>query len=101
MKKSLLTLMVSAGFLTSCATYLPAGALYTGVKTGVSANNSVASSKTGKACSTSVLGLVAVGDSSLESAKKAGNITNVATVDYSVENILGIYGSYCTEVSGN
>ncbi len=48
----------------------------------------------------SVLGLVAVGDCSIDAAKKNGGITKVNHVDMDVMNILGIYGSYKVIVSG-
>ena len=41
------------------------------------------SKKKGEACSRNILGLVAVGDNSINSAKKNGTITKIATVDYS------------------
>lgn len=101
MKKTLLVLAIGSSLLSGCATYLPMGNYYVGVKKGEVANNSVAATKSGKACSHSYLSLIATGDSSVDAAKKAGDIKNVATMDYSVENILGLYGTYCTEISGN
>jgi hypothetical protein len=86
-------------FLSGCASYQPMGAFFTSGKMGVADNNGPAS-KTGKACMKSILGLAASGDASLAAAKAAGNISKVSTVDYEVENILGIYGTYCTVVKG-
>jgi hypothetical protein len=60
-----------------------------------------ATPKTGRACMNSILGLVAIGDASLEAAKAAGGITNVANINYEVKNILGVYGEYCLVVKGN
>jgi len=48
----------------------------------------------------SVLALVAWGDATIDDAMRAGNISKVATVDYEVQNPLGIYGTYCTVVTG-
>lgn len=56
--------------------------------------------KTGEACSTGYLGVVAMGDASLAAAKKAGGITDVHTVDFRVFNILGVYVQGCTVVHG-
>ena len=47
-----------------------------------------------------VLGIVAFGDASIATAKKAGGITQIAHVDHSVSSILGIYASSCTVVVG-
>ncbi len=92
--------------VSGCATSIPVGVIYTGgdVNNGstvVNANNKEVGAKTGKACMTSVLGLVAYGDNSVAAAKHDGDITNVSTIDYKVENILGAYGTYCTIVKGN
>jgi hypothetical protein len=84
-----------------CATMIPFGGLYTGTKLPFMAtSNSGVSSKTGEAQCISVLGWVAVGDCSIETAKKNGGITKVNTVDWDVKNILGIYGTYTVIVSG-
>ena len=87
--------------LMGCATVIPMGGLYTGVKLpfGATGNNGV-SSRTGVAECRSLLGLVAVGDCSIEAAKKNGGITKVNHIDMDVMNILGIYGSYKVIVSG-
>ena len=60
-----------------------------------------APTKTGKACATSILAMIATGDASLETAKANGGITQVAAVDHSAKNILGIWGEYCTIVKGS
>ena len=101
-KKALLALALAGMlFLAGCATYIPAGGLFVDGKSGVGINNGVAASKTGKACMNSVLGLVAYGDATMESAMRNGNIKKVATVNYEAKNILGIYGTYCLVVTGN
>jgi hypothetical protein len=57
--------------------------------------------KTGKACSSSILGWIATGDSSIQTAMKTGGIKEVTNVEYKVDNLLGIYASYCTIVTGS
>jgi TRL (tRNA-associated locus)-like protein len=57
--------------------------------------------KTGEACATSILGLIATGDASISAAMNNGGITDVSTVDYRLDNVLGIYATYCTVVKGN
>ena len=49
---------------------------------------------------TSVLGLVATGDASIETAKALGGIKDVVSINYEVNNILGVYGTYCIVVQG-
>lgn len=104
MKRKLSLLLVSVAalaILSGCGTSQPTGILFTDINSPVSANNEVKVATSGKACSTSWFHLVGTGSASTDEAKKNGNITNVATVDYSAFNILGIYGKYCTTVTGN
>jgi hypothetical protein len=91
----------AVGMLMGCATLIPMGGLYTGAKLpGMATSNSGVSTKTGEAQCISVLALVAVGDCSIDAAKKNGGITKVYNVDWDVRNILGIYGTYKVIVSG-
>lgn len=102
MKKFKFVLALGAAvMLMGCAMLVPMGSVYTSVKLPMTATgNGGASSKTGEATCTSVLALVAVGDCSIEAAKKNGGITKVNHVDWDVQNILGIYGTYKVIVSG-
>ena len=59
------------------------------------------STKEGKACAESILGLLAHGDASVRAAKEAGKITEVSVVDHSARNFLGIVGEWCTIVRGH
>ena len=91
----------AVGMFMGCATMMPMGSLYTKVKLPMTAtSNSGASTKTGEAQCISVLSLIAVGDCSIDAAKKNGGITKVNNVDWDTMNILGIYGSYKVIVSG-
>ncbi len=92
-------LLMGLLMLAGCATYIPAGVIYTDGKMGVQGGSGTAD-KTGKACMTSVLALVATGDASIDTAKAAGGIKDVVSIDYEVNNILGIYGTYCVVVKG-
>lgn len=56
--------------------------------------------KTGKSCSRNYLGLVSLGDASIEAARKNGKIKKISFVDNSYKNILGLYQEYCTLVRG-
>jgi hypothetical protein len=55
--------------------------------------------RSGKACARVVLALIAWGDASIESAKRNGGISEVATVDHESNNFIG-FGSFCTVVYG-
>jgi hypothetical protein len=96
----MIAILIAVLMLAGCASYYPLGFIYTEGKMGVQAAPG-ATPKTGKACMTSILGIVAVGDASIEAAKSAGGVANVATINYEVRNILGVYGEYCLVVKGN
>ena len=86
---------------TGCATIYPSGAIYTNVQLPMHVTDNAGSPmKTGTAQATSILGLVATGDASIEAAKKNGNITKVYHVDWDAMNVLGIYGRYTVTVYG-
>lgn len=61
----------------------------------------------GKSCASSILGLIATGDASILAAEQdalskaygATALTNTE-VDFNFTNILGIYSSFCTIVTG-
>lgn len=78
-----------------------AGWVYANAKFGNEVENGVAATKTGKACAQSYLTMIGVGDASVEAAKANGGITQVAHVDHSAKNILGIFGEFCTIVKGS
>ena len=58
-------------------------------------------SKTGEACASNILGIVASGDASIDAAKKNGGITKVSSVDFKNTNTFLIYAQTCTIVKGN
>jgi hypothetical protein len=64
-------------------------------------NMDVAATKTGTACTYNVLGVVAFGDGSIDAAKRGGQITHVASVDYDYMNIIANFGHVCTVVRGS
>ena len=106
MKKILLSPLLLS-LLVGCASYYPMGIVYTSGNynngnVAVDATNITGSriSRVGKACATSVLGLVAWGDNSVATAKDKGGLSKVNDIDYEVDNLLGIYGKYCTIVRG-
>ncbi len=98
MKKLLLILLLS---LSACATSTPQGIVYTEVKLPINVtSNGQAYARTGVAECKSVMGLVAFGDCSIETAKKQGGVSKVYHVDWEARNILGILGEYRLIVYG-
>lgn len=75
------------------------GTIYSGYKSS-GAVGPGAAGKTGQACISSILGVVATGDASLEAAKKAGGITTISHVDHEQFSVLGVYATSCTIVHG-
>ena len=75
--------------------------LYADGSTGVASTDNDLGKKRGEACASSILGLVTTGDASIRAAADAGGITQIAAVDSTITNILGIYAKYCTVVSGD
>lgn len=76
------------------------GILYNETKFGWEATSNTDTTKEGKACANTILGMVATGDASISAAKKAGGITTVAHVDHSAKSIVGIVAEFCTIVYG-
>ncbi len=102
MKKVLTSIaMLAAVVMTGCASTYPTAMLYQNLKMPVAATGEARGSKIGTAECTSILGLVATGDASINTAAKNGGITNISHVDWEVENILGIIGTYRCTVYGD
>jgi len=102
MKATLLVLVVSAFVLSGCAMVMtPAmGAIYTDVKAPLAATSNPQSLKSGTAHCASYLGLIALGDASIEAAAKSAGITKIHHVDYKSMSILGLYGKLTVTVYG-
>ncbi len=106
MKKVLLSI-IALCILSSCAATNSSGVmpgLYTSWKDRdpiSRVNNEVNVNKKGQACVTNILGLAAYGDSSIEAAKKEGNIKNISYVDRTYDGVYIFYQKGCTIVNGN
>lgn len=102
MLRNFMLLLTGCSVLTGCMTGGPdisPGLLFSSVDGPVTATSKASNGKHGQACASNVLGLVAFGDNSVEAAKKSGGIREVASVDYDMFNILGIYQKKCTHVT--
>ena len=105
MKRVLVSLVVGAGLimvLSGCAMVKAPvnGGWYTNLQASEGATSNVGASKIGEASCTSILGLIATGDASIDAAAKAAGITKIHHVDYKAESLLGIYSKYTVVVYG-
>ena len=101
MKKAFVSVVLAASALALCSCGAPRiGAVFTDISMPVTATTASAS-KVGTATSTTYVGMVAIGDASIEAAKKKGGITTVSSVDTKIHSILGIITTYTTTVRGN
>ena len=104
-KLTVLTVLVALS-LTGCAGMAfngrsGMGMLFSDSKLNESVSGIAIGAKTGEACATSILGCVTTGDASTVAAAKNGGIKKVSTVDNKSTNVLGIYSTYCTQVTGD
>jgi hypothetical protein len=76
------------------------GGIYTDVKAPLAATSNPVASKVGTAEATSILGIVATGDASVETAAKAAGITEIHHVDAHSTSILGVFAKYKIYVYG-
>ena len=104
MKKLVFSLgAVLALTLASCSTVTSGsgiGAIYTGVTEGQIATSNPVGSKVGESHSIGVLGLVSVGDASIQQAANQAGIKKISHVDVKKTSVLGIFASYKTLVYG-
>lgn len=98
-----LALGVCLAFLVSSCAFVASpvlGGLYTDVKAPLTATSNPVARKVGTAEASSILGIVATGDASIEAAARNGGITKISHVDYQAKNILGIYATFTVYVYG-
>jgi len=111
MGRKLMGLMVAAFaaslLLTGCANVVqpalgtPMGAIYSDVKGPLLATSQPTYSKVGEAECESILGWIARGDASIETACKKAGITKIHHIDYRQENVLGVHCRYTLTVYGD
>ena len=96
--------VVAAVVVSGCASSYPQGVLYTKLNLPVTVGDGkvldVGKQKVGTSTSQSILGLIATGDSSIDAAAKSAGIKTIHYVDWNVENILGLIGTYKCTVYG-
>lgn len=99
--KKILTAAFAALLLTGCVKSPLVGGLYTDVKDGLAVTGNAGSSKVGTAEAKSYLGLVALGDASIQTAAREAGITRIHHVDYQAKSYVGIYTIYTVIVYGD
>ena len=99
----IIVVLMAAFLLGGCAAAVQPvrGMLFSDVKgpVGVTANTSY--SKVGTSMAQSYLGLIGIGDASIDAACKKANIKRVHHVDYHTKNILGLYAEFTVTVYGD
>lgn len=100
--KKLFGIIILASLLSSCAFVMAptTGVVYTDVKAPFAVTSNEGSSKVGTGEMSSILGIVATGDASIQSAAKSAGITKIHHVDYKAFSVLGIYATYTIFVYG-
>ncbi len=100
--KKLFILLIGGLLLSSCAVVRAplTGVIYTDMKAPVTATSNSVSTKVGTAEATSILGIVATGDASIDAAAKSAGITKIHHVDEGAMSILGLYAKYTVYVYG-
>jgi hypothetical protein len=76
------------------------GLLFTQVKAPVLANEGPRGTKTGTSKAMNALGLIAMGDASIETAAKQGGITKITHIDHDSFSVLFLFSSYTITVYG-
>jgi len=92
-----------AFIISGCAAYGVSpvtGFLYTDVKAPVTATSNTDASKVGTSTATSIFGLIATGDASIQTAARDAGITRIHHVDFHTTSILGIYATFTVYVYG-
>lgn len=104
MKKLVLSLgVVMALGLASCSSVSSGsgmGFIYTDVTDGQIATGNTLGHKVGTSQSIGVLGLVSIGDASIQTAAHSAGISKISHVDNKKFSILGLFAKYTTVVYG-
>ncbi|MEE9425164.1 MAG: TRL-like family protein [Methylococcales bacterium] len=92
----------ATAILSGCATNYPVGGAFTDVTLPVQVTDeNGTSSKQGTSSCVSYAAMVALGDCSIDAAKRDGGITEVHHMDWKANSILGIIGRYELTVYGD
>ncbi len=78
-----------------------AGGLYTSVKSGAAVTSNTLGKKVGVSSASNILGIIATGDATIQTAAKSAGIKKISHVDQEASSILGLFGTYKTVVYGD
>lgn len=100
--KKIAVLFAAAAFMSSCATVSSPvmGLWYTDVKSPAAVTSNANSSKVGTSEASSILGIIATGDASIETAANSAGISKIHHVDVQSTSVLGIFAKYKVFVYG-
>jgi len=101
--KNLVIIAAIAFMASSCGAYVASpltGFIYSDVKAPLTATSNPVASKVGTAEATSILGIVATGDASIEAAAKKAGITRISHIDYEANSVLGVFAKFTVYVYG-
>lgn len=98
--KKILTCAFAAALLTGCVKSPVMGGIYTDIKDGMAITANAGSSKVGTAEVKGYVGVVALGDASIQAAAKSAGITRIHHVDYQAKSYVGVYNIYTIIVYG-
>lgn len=99
----LLVVLLAVTLLYGCAgvrSPVTNGFIVTAVQGPVGITQADTYSKTGTSSCNSILGLVSLGNASIEAAMKDGGITKIHHVDHKSFSLLGLYAKFTTIVYG-
>lgn len=99
--KKLLLAAVAALVCASCAKSPVMGGIYTDIKDGMAVTGNAGSTKVGTAEVKGYVGLVAMGDASIQTAAREAGITRIHHVDYQTKSYVGVYTIYTVIVYGD
>jgi hypothetical protein len=91
---------VALAVVGGCHPYVPPGAIFCSASGPMAVTPNAGGSKEGRSKAVGMLGMVSWGDASVAAACREQGITKIRTVDVEEFNILGIYYSYTTVVTG-
>lgn len=104
MKKVVLSVICAVALMMGSCSVVSTGAgsgfIYTDVTEGAIATGNQCGTKVGESQAVGVLGIVAIGDASIQTAAHQAGIKKISHVDTKKMSILGIFSKYTTVVYG-
>ncbi|WP_295938109.1 TRL-like family protein [uncultured Alistipes sp.] len=98
--KKLLAVAFAALMFAGCVKAPLIGGVYTNVRDGFAVTGNAGSSKVGTAEAKGYVGVVALGDASIQAAARDAGITRIHHVDYEAKSYVGVYTIYTVIVYG-